>query len=416
MRIAVIGGSSQSTPNLFAYFGRVAQSLPAGLEVVLFGRSEHRLGAVQRASRLLLEGADIKLDAKRIEPRTLAAALNGADLVLVQARIGGYQGRIFDESLLGSHGLPGDQEIGPGGLAAAWRSWPELERLLNAVKKASPLATVIILSSPVTLLVRASRLRFPELQTLGICEVPRVTLARIASATGVPAEAVKFRYHGVSHFGWFYDIEAAGHDLAREYLETGAGREQRDEWWAHIPAVATRFVKLQYRGASPGLAHEGNGRSRGRVLRAIRNRAMRAFTHGTQGEIREVLRLRPAAWYEQAIGPLLLALAGVPAIEPMVFLSVPNRGAYEHLRDSDVLELPHRVRSGTLDRLPTAGHIPPPVRTEVGRHVDFQREATNAFMSRSVAGLQIAFESHPWVRSRACACAMATVIGTGFPP
>jgi len=415
MRIVVIGGSGQSTPSLFAYLGRVRRSLPAGLEIVLLGRSEHRLRAVYRASRFLLAGADVQLRAARLGPYVLTAALEGADVVLVQVRIGGYEGRIFDESLPAACGLCGDQEIGPGSLAAAWRSWPEFERILCAVALSSPRAQVIILSSPVTLLVRASRIRFPELQTMGICEVPWVTLTEVAKATGVSPQAVQFGYHGVSHFGWFHELEAAGRDLAYEYFLSAGGRDQRSAWWSRLPAVPTKFVRFQYQDEGAVPAPRTQGKPRGLVLLAMHQKCMRTFARGTAAEIRAALQLRPAPWYEQAIGPLLLALAGVCSSKPTVFLSVPNRGACEHLKSDDILELPHCVRLGTLDRLTMTGRVPARVSAEVGLQVYFQREATEAFMTRNRLRLETALKAHPWVRSHAHARGMAAVIGRAFP-
>jgi 6-phospho-beta-glucosidase len=414
MRIVVIGGSGQSTPNLFAYLGRNKRSLPAGLEVVLLGRSEHRLAAVHRASRLLLEGADVQVHAARTG-HCLGAALAGADVVVIQVRIGGYEGRIFDESLLSVHGLCGDEEISPASLAAAWRSWPELERILYALSVSSPRAQVIILSSPVSLLVRASRRRFPDLQTYGICEVPWSMLTEIAAATGVSPFAVQFGYHGVSHFGWFYDIEAAGRDLAREYLMSGAGIDQRSAWWSRLPAVATRFVRVQYQNEVAVEGQCNQGTPRGLALRAIRLQSMRVFAQGTPAEIRAVLQMRPAPWYDQAIGPLLLALAGAHLNRPTVFLSMPNQGAYKHLKNDDILELPYRVRLGAFDRLPTIGSAPARVCTEVERHIQYQREATEAFMARNLLRLQSALELHPWVKSRARVRGMTAVIRREFP-
>lgn len=415
MKVVVLGGSGQSIPNLFAYFSRVRRSLPAGLEIVLLGRSRERLDAVLRASRLLVEGTNVAVRAARLGPRSLPAALEGADLVLLQARVGGYEGRDFDESLANAFGLWGDQEIGPGSLAAAWRSWPRLERLLEAVALASPRAPVLVLSSPVTLLVRASRLRFPALRTLGICEVPLSTLAEVARATGVRAKDIGFGYHGVSHFGWFYDLEFAGRDLAREYFASAAGRDQRGTWWSRLPAVATRYVQVLDRGEEAVREQRSQGPSRGQALRAIRRRSMQVFAHGSPAEIRSALGLRPAPWFDRAIGPLLLALAGARSIRPTVFLSAPNRGTHGPLEEDDVVELPHNVWRRALERSPALGRAPARVRAEIGLHVTFQRAATEAFMTRDPRRLSAAFELHPWVRSRAQAQGIAAAVERAFP-
>ena len=51
----------------------------------------------------------------------LTTALEGADVVLNAVRVGGLAARVFDESYPQRHRCPGEETMGPGGLANALR-------------------------------------------------------------------------------------------------------------------------------------------------------------------------------------------------------------------------------------------------------------------------------------------------------
>jgi alpha-galactosidase/6-phospho-beta-glucosidase family protein len=91
-RIAVLGGSSASSPQLAAALSDWA--CPAGerIELVLVGRSAGKLAAVAAACRGVVEQAAVTVDVATEVP----AGLAGADIVINQVRVGGLDGRGFD--------------------------------------------------------------------------------------------------------------------------------------------------------------------------------------------------------------------------------------------------------------------------------------------------------------------------------
>src|ERR1051325_9460498 len=147
MKVVTLGGSAQSTPALFAYLSGVKDLPP--IHISLLGRNKTNLASVVRAAKLLINATPIGVDYSGIQPRELDAALDGADVVLLQVRVGGYAGRDFDETFPLKYGVCGDEGLGPGGLSAGWRAWPEIRLLLNRISAVAPNALVVILSSPV---------------------------------------------------------------------------------------------------------------------------------------------------------------------------------------------------------------------------------------------------------------------------
>jgi 6-phospho-beta-glucosidase len=89
-RLVVLGGSSVSTPGLALALRDVASE--QGLTLVLHGRSPEKLEVVAQACGHALR--DVGTVFSELD---LRAALDGADLVLNQVRVGGLQARQFDE-------------------------------------------------------------------------------------------------------------------------------------------------------------------------------------------------------------------------------------------------------------------------------------------------------------------------------
>ncbi|HKE37315.1 MAG TPA: hypothetical protein VKB39_07780, partial [Candidatus Baltobacteraceae bacterium] len=143
MNLVVVGAGSLSTPHLFA-----APELTAcakSLRTTLIGRHAEKTAAIATAIRALnpafeLEIANVDGD--------LSSTFAQADLIIVQARYGGYTARRHDETFPLEFGIPGDEGLGPGGLANAWRSWPQLSQLLRRVVDAQPDVNILLLTAP----------------------------------------------------------------------------------------------------------------------------------------------------------------------------------------------------------------------------------------------------------------------------
>lgn len=409
MKIVVVGGSSPSTPVLFRSLG--ARSGFPPLEVCLVGRSQEHLASVLRAARTIATEAPVVLQSCSFAPYELASALRGAELVLVQVRFGGYEGRHFDETFPLQYGLCGDEGLGPGGLSAAWRAWPAMHALLATVASVCPNAAVLMLSSPVAILVGAARRVFPALCTFGICELPWTTLKEISALLKAEPTGIDFDYLGVNHLGWFYRMEFQGRDLLLEYISQGF----YDKKWPSSQLVAscggipTKYLRLHY-DQQRVLKEQLECRvSRAEILKKISLESYRVFQSEGKQAILKALERRPAPWYDDAVVPFLLSLAGV-AIAAPCFLTGPGALSESGLGSEDVLEVPTWVRPGKFlpksCREPGPSHILETLRTFVA----YERRATCAIVHQDARQMQNALEVHPWVSNSQLAAAITAVI------
>jgi len=396
MKIVILGGSAQSTPALFAYLSGM-KVLPA-VHITLVGRDKTKLASVVRSAKLLLNHAPISVDDSGVELKELDAALDGADVVLLQIRVGGYAGRDFDETFPLKYDVCGDEGLGPGGLSAGWRAWPEIRLLLDRVSVVAPQALLLILSSPLGILVRAVRYTFPQLKVVGICELPWTTLCDVCKSVGVDVGDVTFEYFGVNHLGWFYRISQDDRNLIQEFARvrresTGFPSARFIEQWSAVP---TKYLRLHFESASVVEQQRNTGKPRAKVLDDLSHTTFRVIARGTPDEIKVALSYRHAPWYPHAIGPLLLALMG-QTMAVCFFLSVPNNGFYTEQQEDDILEIPHIVEDGhlkPLNRHPES--VPNRIAQLTSSFIAFERLATTAILSRDTRLLQRALEAHPW--------------------
>jgi len=406
MKVAVLGGSSAGTPELFRCLGSISELPP--LEIWLVGRCSEHLLAVSRAARLLLGDAPVVLHSCSFAPHELRAALDGADVVLVQIRVGGHDGRHFDETFPVIYGLCGDEGLGPGGLSAGWRGWPTVRRLLETVSSVCPNAFVLMLSAPLGILVGAAQREFPSLEVVGICELPWTTLLHIAESQEVDVREIDFDYIGLNHLGWFYRIQTGTRDLLLEY---SSGPRSLLCWpppkmVADCRAYPTKYQRLHYYSAEIIAEQKRQARSRAQELEFISNKCYQAFACGNEATIIQALEQRSMPWYEHAVVPLLVSLAGRGESGPYFLTGRTNaqfgfQGMWEvPVSIVDRRFCLHPPRSG-----------PPEGLVEMFRaFVTYETQAISAVTSQDPAQVGQALAVHPWVATEEVADLLAKTI------
>ena len=395
MKLAIIGGSAHSTPALFAH--PAMAGIADWLEVVITGRSPERLASVRRAV-FELTGRTPDIAVATSDPSKSRAALRDSDVILIQARYGGYEARARDETFPLKYGICGDEGLGPGGLAAGWRAWPELSGVYDAIREAAPQALVLMMTSPVSLLVRCAIDRYPEINTLGICELPWVTLQNICATAGVPNDGVRFGYAGVNHLGWFYSVKDGDRDLVRAFRESGAAGNgfPTPALIETCGAVPLKYLRLHYESDAVVAEQRAEAKPRGAALLDLQDRAFKTFARGSRDEILAALARRPTPWYDQAVAPLLAAvIEGRSAT--IFFLTVRNDDYYPTIAADEIVEIPHMLADGLFARVAPAAQPPDHILDTLATFVRYERAAAKAIVSRSEGALRGALRIHPWV-------------------
>lgn len=406
MKITIIGGSAFSTPGLLRFLDQ--EKGLGRMEVVLASRSQRKLDAVTRASELIVSKG-IAIRAQEITNNTWEQILDGTDCVLIQIRVGGYEGRLFDETFPHKYGLCGDEGLGASGLSAGWRTWPVVSGILDAIAKFSPRAFVIMLTSPLSLLVRAA-LAHTKLNVVGICELPWTTLQKLSRLVGRQTRDLQADYFGVNHLGWFFNIQSRSEDLIEELASRADERSfPSGKFLRTHRCLPTHYLRLHYEPQQVLSEQMSQKAPRAETLRNLRDQAYRAYESGEARDVASALEQRATPWYSQAVGPLLMAMAGQRTEIPF-FLSTPHGSYTSLLGPSDVVETVHQWVGEGLSRSPLAGAPPEHVVENLLPLVRFERTATEAITSRRLPLLVEALSLHPWTQENVHLESMANEI------
>jgi 6-phospho-beta-glucosidase len=387
-RIAVLGGGAYAA-RLVELAGAAASTGTTGrereaLELRLYGRDRGRLAviAAHAAGRL-------RAPHRAIACAELPAALDGAEVVILLIRVGGLAARAHDESFPARFGLVGDEGVGVGGMANAWRTLPVLDGVIDRLAAHAPDAHVLNLMAPLggTTRLLAERGR----RAVGLCELPAVTRARWSAAAGpaVPA-AAPLAYAGLNHLGCFWpeDGPALEHPIVRAAIACG---DVTAELVARLGAAPLHYLIDVF---EPEVARRlGRARrpDRARELAALSAALVQRFAAAPGADAPELDR-RPTPWFEHALVPALhAALGGPPFRGP---LDLPNAGALDEAPAGAVVELWGRLDAGGA-RLDPAPARPPGVRALLARLASAEDALYRAALGRDRALLGDALDALP---------------------
>jgi 6-phospho-beta-glucosidase len=336
VRLVILGGSASSTPELFDALA----AWPSGWErrpdltVVLVGRDVTKLELVARGCRARPVGPGapvlVEIDTER------RRALDGADVIVNQVRVGGLAARAFDESFPRDFGLPGEETMGPGGFANALRTVPALRATWADIAALAPTALIVNLTNPAGIVQQAAVAEWP-LRIVSVCDSPVTFVAAIAARLGRPIAAVQRRYVGMNHLGWYFP-ESSNELRQLADLATGLGA---DEIRLHeaLPAPYVRY----YVHPDRILEAQRGMETRAQALQRLEAELLAGYRDGPAAE----LPRRGAVWYRLAVLPLIDAW--LHGSDVPVLAGARNDGRLPGVPESVVLELPHLApRPGQL--------------------------------------------------------------------
>src|SRR5690348_14094642 len=213
MKVAVVGGGSTYTPELVDGFARLGSFVD---ELVLVDPAAERLAVVGAFAARIFEHYG--------HPGTLTwttdldKALEGADVVLIQLRVGGQAARISDETFPLACGCVGQETTGAGGLAKALRTVPVILDVAERIRqRARPGAWIVDFTNPVGIVTRA--LLDAGHKAVGLCNVAIGFQRKFARMLGVEPEAVVLDHVGLNHLTWERAVLVDGRDRLPELFE-----------------------------------------------------------------------------------------------------------------------------------------------------------------------------------------------------
>ncbi len=250
--------------------------------------------------------------------------VEGADAVVLLVRVGGSVARSHDERFPTLVGLVGDEGIGPGGMANAWRTVPVIEHIAGRIRVGAPDALVANMVAPLG--VTTSVVAAAGLRVAGVCELPAMTWAALEHhVAAVSRERFRARcgFGGVNHLSWFWPTT----DWAADVLHDAAIAAKLVDpvTWHEFGGVPMPYF---YRVVAPDrgrLLGIGQPAGRAEELQELTDAALVAMRAHPGRDVAE-LRRRPTPWFDQALAPVLVGWFGGVAYEGPLNAVADGRG------------------------------------------------------------------------------------------
>jgi 6-phospho-beta-glucosidase len=357
VKIAVVGGGSTYTPELIEGFLTHRERLPVD-ELVLFDIDAERLDIVGSLARRIMT--------KREWPGELVLtgdrdrAIDGADFVIVQLRVGGQAARLVDETLPLEFGCIGQETTGPGGFAKALRTVPiVLEIAEETARRGAKDAWVVDFTNPVGIVMQA--LLDEGHRAIGLCNSAIGFQRQIAGLLDVAPDRVALEHVGLNHLTW---ERAAMVDSVDRLPELIATKAEAIGERIGIPAGLIRLLGaipsyyLRYFYMTDMVLREqlsGTRKSRAEEVMAIEAGLLEMYRNPALVEKPKLLEQRGGAYYSEAAAQLIASLHAGTGDDQVV--DIRNDGALPDLPDDAVVEVPARIDTegahpGRFDPLP----------------------------------------------------------------
>jgi 6-phospho-beta-glucosidase len=392
MKVAVIGAGSTYTPELVSGMSELDVS-----ELALHDIDAARLEVVGGLAQRMLDRQGF--GGRLTQTSELDRAVQSADFVLIQIRVGGQSARLSDETLPLTCGCIGQETTGAGGFAKALRTVPVVLDIAARVRElAAPGAWIIDFTNPVGIVTRA--LLDAGHRALGLCNVAIGFERSMARMLGVEPERLLVDQVGLNHLTWVravwvdernvLDELIADHGDALARQAGGLPRRLLEELGA-VPSYYLRYfyahddvLSAQLAGATP------------RAVRVaeIERELLAMYADPALTSKPALLDQRGGAYYSECATRLVRSLAGGDARVHVV--DVRNDGTLAGLTDDDVVEVPARVDTGGARPLPQAS-LAPELLGLVQHVAAYERLAVEAAVTRDPAIARRALLAHPLV-------------------
>jgi len=389
--VAVVGGGSTYTPELVDGLCDLEDRIVVD-DLVLLDPSDVRRDVVGGLSERILRargwGGTFWTTA---DPH---AALEGADFVVVQLRIGGQAARHVDETLPVGYGCLGQETVGAGGLAKALRTVPiVLELAEETAARANPGAWLVDFTNPVGIVTQA--LLDEGHRAVGLCNVAIWAQRRIGHYLGVDPDDVEVEHVGLNHLTW---IRSARTRHAGAFGGT-SGEDRLDELFDRFgpeveleSGVPIDVLRLQhalpsyyvhyYYGHDAEVAQQSAAgyRSRADVVAELETKLLEEYRDPALASKPAALSYRGGAFYSLAAVRLMASLhAGTGDVQ---VVDMRNDGAVPGLPDDAVVETTAVVDASGAHPLPQRA-LPPDMLGLVQHAKAYERLAVRAACSGS---------------------------------
>jgi 6-phospho-beta-glucosidase len=360
MKVAVFGGGSSYTPELINGFLQRLDSFPLS-ELWLMDILPERLEVVGGFAQRMVEASGSPFVVHICTDQKEAIA--GASYVTTQLRVGWMQARREDEYLGLRHGLIGQETTGVGGMAKALRTIPIILAIAEDIKELAPGALLVNFTNPAGLVTQALTKYAPDVQSVGVCNVPITTKMSILEGLKerqgieIAPERTNLDTLGLNHLSWHRGFSIDEEEVWPQIIETFIDdlRQEEEPAWDPNTIESLRMIPnyyLQYfYYTGKKLAEQQQWPpSRAEEVMEIEQGLLAQYGDLNRSQPPADLMKRGGAYYSTVATQLLNAHYNDLGETHVV--NLPHRGAVPQWPEDWVLEMPAKVTGAGIVPLP----------------------------------------------------------------
>lgn len=214
INVTVIGSGSTYCPELVDGFLQRQNSLKLK-RLVLMDIDERKRSIVGSLCVRMIKNAGV--DCEVVMTDDLDKALEGADFVVTQIRVGKLHCRYLDEQIPIKYGLIGQETTGIGGFFKALRTIPVIGHICERIEAICPDAWLINFTNP-SGIITDFVLNNTNVKCMGLCNVPIDMIDDVKEAVGEDAEIT---YLGLNHLSWITSVMKDGEEKLYDLFDEG---------------------------------------------------------------------------------------------------------------------------------------------------------------------------------------------------
>ncbi|MGN1478608.1 MAG: 6-phospho-beta-glucosidase [Acutalibacteraceae bacterium] len=337
--LAVIGSGSTYCPELIDGFIKARDSLKLK-KVSFMDIDERKRTIVGNLCVRMLKKANV--DCEVVMTDDLDEALQGADFVVTQIRVGKLHARYLDESIPKKYDLIGQETTGIGGCFKALRTIPVIKTVCDKIEQICPDAWLINFTNPSGILTEFI-LNHTNVKNIGLCNVPIDMIDDIKEITGEDSDIT---YLGLNHLSWVTSVKKDGKELLPGLIDSGFSPKVmaniKDDGFdieclKSIQALPSSYLQYYYCREAK-LEHQRNDeKTRAQVCMDIEEQLLEMYQD-------EELCIKPALLDKR--GGHKYSLAAVSLIDSIAndkqdvhVVNIKNNGTLDFMDDDDVVEI-----------------------------------------------------------------------------
>lgn len=412
VKIVTIGGGSSYTPELVEGFIKRYDSLPVReIWLVDIESGKEKLEIVGALAKRMVKESGLPIEVHLSYDRR--KALEGADFVNTQIRVGMLAARALDERIPLSHGLLGQETNGAGGMFKAFRTVPVILDIAKDMAELCPDAWLLNFSNPAGIVTEACLRYGATKNVIGLCNVPIHMEMNMAKLFNVEKERLWIKFGGLNHMVYALNVYLDGKDVLHEIqqrisnpdnaaamkIENVASVDYEPEFIQSLGALPCYYHSYFYRRdqqLNKSLEDYKKGTTRAEQVQALEDDLFELYKDPNLKEKPKHLEKRGGAYYSDAACSLIDSIYNDK--KDIQTVNTLNNGAIQGIENESAIEASCIItKSGPMPL--NIGKLPMQVNGLVQQMKAFERVTMEAAIEGDINKAILALTINPLTHS-----------------